>query len=283
MNKILAYHSIGSPLAGEVGSELYCIPVENFRAQMEYLRNTQYTIHNTQITFDDGDITNYTHAFPVLKELGLTAYFFIIGERIGLQGYMNWEQIKELRDAGMTIGSHGMTHRILAELNNTELDSELRESKKILEEHLNDAIDHLSIPRGFHDEIVIKKSKDIGYMTIFTSKDRIAVKADWDLDKFIKALHGKYSIKDKIKEFIRDSSKKVLGPKNYDHLRITFTKDLAAPLKPMTCIFWLLIIVLLYTYIGYPLVVILWSHLFRNKVKKDLILSQLFSDNVCLQ
>ncbi|MBP7055549.1 MAG: polysaccharide deacetylase family protein [Candidatus Omnitrophica bacterium] len=219
MNKILAYHSIGSPLAGEVGSELYCIPVENFRAQMEYLRNTQYTIHNTQITFDDGDITNYTHAFPVLKELGLTAYFFIIGGRIGSPGYMNWEQIKELRDAGMTIGSHGITHRILTGLTDSEIDYELRESKRILEENLNTTIEHLSIPRGFYDERIIQKADEIGYKTIFTSKERVAVKADWDMDKFERMLFAKPSLDDKVMDFIKESSKRILGPKNYDILR----------------------------------------------------------------
>jgi len=82
---------------------------------------------------------------------------------------MSWQQIKELRNAGMIIGSHGMTHRILTVLNEKELDYELGESKKILENELGSEINNLSIPRGFCNKKVIEKAKKLQYQTIFTS------------------------------------------------------------------------------------------------------------------
>ena len=92
--KTLAYHSIGAPTA-EAGAGLYCVSEESFRAQIGYLCSKIGTVpigdspHFT-ITFDDGDITNYRNAYPILKEFGLNAYFFIIVATSGTDGYMEW-------------------------------------------------------------------------------------------------------------------------------------------------------------------------------------------------
>jgi peptidoglycan/xylan/chitin deacetylase (PgdA/CDA1 family) len=220
MGKILAYHSIGNSVA-EVGASLYCVNEARFREQLSYLLNTQYSIPNTKpvITFDDGDITNYTKAYPILKEFGMKASFFIIGERVGAKEYMNWRQIKELKDSGMTIGSHGMTHRILTGLNDRELDYELRQSKRILEENLWCTIDTLSIPRGFCNAKIMSKAKDVHYKTIFTSDNRIVVMADWDIDRFTHAINGKHTVSEKLVKLLKNSSKRLLGDRSYDLLR----------------------------------------------------------------
>ena len=185
------------------------------------------------ITFDDGLLDNYTNAYPILKELGLKAYFFILASKIGTEGFMNWEQIKELKSAGMYIGSHGMTHRILTELNDADMEYELRKSKQLLEKNLACSSDYLSIPRGFYNQKVIAKAKEAGYKAIFTSnpKDndgftfgRIAVKGNWDTNYFIRVTKKGLSLKDKTKELLKNTSKKILGAKTYDTLRTTLLK-----------------------------------------------------------
>lgn len=251
---ILMYHSIGRPANGEAGAELYCVSANNFRGQMEYASlsakvNSQWPIANSQnrknhrpsaidyrpiiITFDDGDITNYQYAYPTLKDFGLRAGFFILVSKAGTQGYMSWAQIKELKDEGMLIGSHGLTHRILTELSDGDLDYELKESKRILEENLSAPVDYLSIPRGFYNKKVIEKAKELGYKAVFTStsKDsdgfklgRIPVKGSWDLAYFKKILDNGLSLKDKAGELLKTSSKKILGPKRYDRIRTAVLK-----------------------------------------------------------
>jgi peptidoglycan/xylan/chitin deacetylase (PgdA/CDA1 family) len=230
---ILMYHSIGSQKINEKGADLYSVSEQNFREQIEFLRNTHNAIHDTKITFDDGLLNNYTIAYPILKEAGLKAYFFVIATKIGTPGYMSWKQIKELSDAGMIIGSHGMTHKILVGLHENELDYELRISKKILEENLGQSIDYFSIPRGFCNDNVIKQAKENNYKAVFTSnpKDndglrfgRIAIKGDWNLEHFIKVLNDDFSFKDKTKKLLKDSSKIILGAKNYDRLRAIILK-----------------------------------------------------------
>jgi len=228
---ILMYHSVDGRMNEEVGADLYCVTKENFRKQIEYI--SKFTNSKNLITFDDGNITHFQYVYPLLKGLNLRAYFFIIVSKVGMRGYMNWEQIKELRDRGMIIGSHGMTHKILTELGDRALSYELKASKKFLEDNLGIPVDYFSIPRGFYNKKVISKAKESGYKAVFTSnpKDndnfkfgRIAVMANWNLDKFIDVVNNGFSLKEKTGEFIKSYSKRLLGNKNYDRLRTMILK-----------------------------------------------------------
>lgn len=222
MHKILMYHSIEAKGNGEVGSGLYSVSRENFKKQMQYIKELKDL--DISVTFDDGDITNYKYAYPILKNLDLNACFFIIVSKVGTRGYMNWEEIKELRDNGMIIGSHGITHKILEGLNNKELDYEIKASKRFIEDNLGHSIDYFSVPRGFCNKEVVKKAKEAGYKVVFTSKNRIAVKNNWSLKDFGRILNNGFSFKEKAKELIKDSSKRILGAKYYDKVRAGILK-----------------------------------------------------------
>jgi peptidoglycan/xylan/chitin deacetylase (PgdA/CDA1 family) len=233
--KILMYHSIGSSKSSEIGAELYSVSIDKFKEQMQIVHSLQSTVHSKEIivTFDDGLLDNYINAYPILKELGLKAYFFIVVAKVGKKGYMNWKQIRELRGTGMVIGSHGMTHRILIGLDNRELNYEIRESKKIMEEKLSVPVEYFSIPYGHYNTGIIEKIKQSGYKAVFTSnpKDndgfkfgRIAVKGDWNLEYLTKVINNGYTMRDKSVESIKSSAKRILGVKNYDSIRAKILK-----------------------------------------------------------
>lgn len=232
---ILMYHSIGKAARGhETGTELYSVSEEDFHDQMQLVALAEHRAPGKIIlTFDDGFLNNYRIAFPVLREFELKAYFFITINRVGHPGYMNWEKIRELHSAGMTIGSHGMTHAILDGQSEEDLEYEIKWSKKILEEKLGTAVDYFSVPRGFHNKRIIAKAKEAGYKAVFTSDidksdgykfGRIAVKANWDLEYFKKVLKDGLPLKAKTREFIKNTSKKVLGARNYDRIRSKILK-----------------------------------------------------------
>ena len=77
------------------------------------------------LTFDDGWLGNYLHVFPILKNFGFSAFFFIALDRIGKNGFMTWELIRTLKDHDMAIASHTMSHRPLNTLNKEEIYYEL--------------------------------------------------------------------------------------------------------------------------------------------------------------
>ena len=64
------------------------------------------------ISIDDGYRSVYAEAFPRLRAAGLPFTVFVSADPVdrGFAGFMNWDEIRELRDAGITIGAHTATH-----------------------------------------------------------------------------------------------------------------------------------------------------------------------------
>ncbi len=160
---------------------------EYFREYLEFLREKKYNVisvpelvegissgkrfprNTVVITLDDGYIDNYVHAFPLLKEHGIPAAFFLSSDLIGTEGFMNWEQVRELQRAGMTIGSHGVKHAYLPDVDRERRHAEIFNSKKALEEKLGVPIEYLSYPVGGFDEEVKVMVKNAGYKAAFTT------------------------------------------------------------------------------------------------------------------
>jgi len=229
----LMYHGITSqnvksPPDREAGAELYDVSVDNFRAQMLWLKDSD---KKTILTFDDGEMNNYKVAFPIIKEFGFDAYFFIIVKKIGKNGYMGFQELKSLIDAGMTIGSHGLSHSILTNLKDSQIIEELKASKKCLETNLGIPINDFSVPRGFCNDKIIKMALEAGYTRIFISQrpeylsldclPRIAVKTNWPLKRFQQALESHVPIGEIIGDAFKNTAKIVLRESGYNFLRRT--------------------------------------------------------------
>jgi peptidoglycan/xylan/chitin deacetylase (PgdA/CDA1 family) len=136
------------------------------------------------ITFDDGYDDNFVHAFPTLQRHGIEASFYVttgfidrdpqVIERMRrMRGMavsaMSWNQLAEIRQAGMGVGSHTITHPNLAELGSEAVRTELGDSKRTLEDHLGEEIDAIAYPfgiRGWHiTSQTIALARDSGYKT----------------------------------------------------------------------------------------------------------------------
>jgi peptidoglycan/xylan/chitin deacetylase (PgdA/CDA1 family) len=118
------------------------------------------------ITFDDGHGDNHSYALPILAKHGVRATFFITAGFVErdpavlhrfqqLLGCgtddvvpLDWAQIRELRASGMDIGSHTYSHPNLAGLSSVEAEDELRTSKALISDRLDDAVDLFAYPFG---------------------------------------------------------------------------------------------------------------------------------------
>jgi peptidoglycan/xylan/chitin deacetylase (PgdA/CDA1 family) len=65
---------------------------------------------------------------------------------------LSWDQIREMHRGGIQFGAHTMSHPVVSRLSADEMDWELRESKRILEERLNYPVHHFAFPFGKHEE-----------------------------------------------------------------------------------------------------------------------------------
>lgn len=130
------------------------------------------------ITFDDGDLSMYMIAYPLLKAAGIKATFFIVPSLVGQTCYMTWAQIREMAacvgpdgERLFEFGSHTMSHISLAGLSRDRIFQELDESKKAIRENAGIDVETLSLPFGDgpdHPEIR-QIAAALGYKAIRTS------------------------------------------------------------------------------------------------------------------
>ncbi len=70
------------------------------------------------------------------------------GSDLADRALMTWDQVREMRRAGMGIGSHTHTHRVLNTLVAGDLDRELRGSRALLEQRLGEPVTTIAYPVG---------------------------------------------------------------------------------------------------------------------------------------
>lgn len=157
------------------------------------------------LTFDDGDASNYTLAYPTLVEAGACADFFVNTATVGLPGFLSWPQIAEMQRAGLSFQSHSHDHVVLVGLPALALERQLRDSKHLLEDRLGTAVDFLAAPYGLLNGSVVSAAREVGYRAVGTSwswpalpgartMSRIAVYQTTTAVDFSQLLHGRPSI-----------------------------------------------------------------------------------------
>jgi len=129
-----------------------------------FLRNEPLPKKPIILTFDDGWKDQFTYAFPLLLKNHFSATFFVFTNAIGRPDFVSWEDLKVMRDAGMTIGSHSRSHPYLTRIaSTTTLQNEIRGSRRILEEHLGIPITEFAYPFGRYNADIVTMVKEAGY------------------------------------------------------------------------------------------------------------------------
>lgn len=186
------YHALEEKLYDsgftEPGDRIYVVSAKEFREQMQYLFSAGYRtlllreldriedfqgLKKIVITFDDGHESNYRIAYPILKDFGFKGDFLITTNFVNTKNFLREKQIKFMYDSGMGIGSHGASHRFLADLEPELIQKELSDSKKILERVIRDSVTNFSAPGGRINEIIINLAKENGYRIICTSEPKL--------------------------------------------------------------------------------------------------------------
>jgi peptidoglycan/xylan/chitin deacetylase (PgdA/CDA1 family) len=104
------------------------------------------------LSFDDGFRNVLENAAPILSARGIPALMLVpsalIGTYWGPIEMLDWAGVRELRNAGFTIGSHARTHSRLAELSPRDLRAEVADSKEEIENRIGDSCKYFSWPFG---------------------------------------------------------------------------------------------------------------------------------------
>ncbi|MGB9116413.1 polysaccharide deacetylase family protein [Bradyrhizobium sp.] len=125
-----------------------------------------------EITFDDGNASDFTCALPALIKRGLVASFFVCAGRIGRTGYLDKKAMKEIVAAGMIIGSHGWSHIDWRNADRQTLTKETEDAKRTIEDTIGMRVDSVAIPFGSYNRRVIDSLN--AFSTVYTSDGGLA-------------------------------------------------------------------------------------------------------------
>lgn len=197
---IFCYHRLVDKVRAP-GTE---ITTPDFEAQMQMLKDKGITVIGMQdylawrrsekaipprcavISFDDGWKSQYEVAWPIMKKFGYPFTMFIYTE--GVQGghfgggqAISWEQLAEMRDAGVDIEAHSATHQDLRKgydvINKKKtsgpeyeqwLQNEVVGCKQLLEQRLGIKVNCFAVPFGNYNEHVKEVARNAGYEAMFT-------------------------------------------------------------------------------------------------------------------
>jgi len=92
-------------------------------------------------------------------------------------GFLSWDEVRALKHLGFEIGSHTMDHPILSHLDREQVERELRNSKRIIEEHIDCECSHFAYPNGGYQDVspkVVEEVRSAGYSVAFMATNRLA-------------------------------------------------------------------------------------------------------------
>jgi peptidoglycan/xylan/chitin deacetylase (PgdA/CDA1 family) len=166
---VLTYHEL-SPHPPAYRYGLSCHDFEEHVRLVAQLQGSSGYKAPLVLCFDDGHISNYTHALPVLQKYACKAIFFVIASRIGESSdFMTWPQLKELIALGHRVEAHGWSHVFLTRCSDAELRIEVSQSKAVLEDKLGVPVEALSAPHGRWNRRVVRACSEAGYRSLYTS------------------------------------------------------------------------------------------------------------------
>lgn len=204
---ILMYHQVGefeSPKAHRAG---FC-HIRRFRAQMAYLKHLGYQVISLQqacdglfqggplpsrpvvLTFDDGYRNFKDYALPVLRRHGFNATVFIVAGLVGRNAkwledngrhgpdLMSATMLRELREHGITLGSHTISHPRLSRIDSARMQQEIVDSKAVLEDILGEKVQDFCYPFGDYNRAVRETVREAGYTSGLTCIRGAANEAD---------------------------------------------------------------------------------------------------------
>lgn len=162
----------------------YAVSTQRFAEQLQAMRDAglpfvdparlgepQVRDGGVLLSFDDGHASNCTHALPALARHDARAVFFITSDFVERRpGFCSWTQLREMAEAGMTLGSHGRSHRFLNDLGDTEAVAELRDSRDALQDRLGQAVDQVSFPGGRYRAELLPAWRQLGYRWFHSSE-----------------------------------------------------------------------------------------------------------------
>lgn len=180
---IFEYHRVNDKT---VNTDDYTLSRQQFQEQLNYFKENGYNTISFMdyiraqkygeelppnpiiLSFDDGYADNYYNMMPMVEAMNMKATMFMATNYIGREGYVSWQQLKEMQNRGIEIGSHTANHIPLDEVPADKLDDEIKLSKLLMEWNGMKTIYFFSYPNGVYTDESIQCLKNNNYLAAVT-------------------------------------------------------------------------------------------------------------------
>ena len=214
---------------------------KNFKESLTDLKSQRKIL----FTVDDGLLSFYKNAWPILKERKIPFILFVNTREVGSYNYMNWSQIIELyNNENVEIGNHSHSHEYLVDESPEIIKQDIEKSIQIFKEKLGKNSEFFSYPFGEYSLEFKKIIKDLGFKYAFGQHSDVIdeTKDLWELPRF--PINEKYGEIERFKTLMKTlpfkyknispEDKYLLQSKNPPTVKINFYENIEN-LNLITC------------------------------------------------
>ncbi|OZG71330.1 hypothetical protein BTA51_21780 [Hahella sp. CCB-MM4] len=141
------------------------------------------------LTFDDGFLSVYKNAFPIIKPHGFPFTVFINPDAldIGSTEHMTWQQAKELVSGGAEFGNHSIGHIHMIEKGADEsaeawkrrISDNIQKAENRIQEQLGQSLKMLAYPYGEFDLELVQLVRTLGFVGLGQQSGPVGTESDW--------------------------------------------------------------------------------------------------------
>jgi peptidoglycan/xylan/chitin deacetylase (PgdA/CDA1 family) len=178
---VLMYHALFDDTTAADADPRYAVSSAAFAAHIDMFVRCGRRLSSVQqllageragalaLTFDDGHASDLRAAQMIAERVGV-ADFFINPSTVGSAGRLSWAELRSMSDVGMSIQSHGFTHRYLDALPSAEVRAELVDSKRSIEDRIGRAVELFAPPGGRMRADLPNIARSLGYRAVCSSR-----------------------------------------------------------------------------------------------------------------
>ena len=162
------------------------VTIDQLNSHIEELTKQKYTIKSLDFIIDtilnDGDLPENTIGisvddadksflevgWPLFKKNNIPVTLFVTtGTISNNQKYINWDQIRKLKEEGVVIGAHSHTHAHMPDISIEEVRNEIETSNKIFLKELGEIPTLFAFPYGETTDEIIELVKEFKFKVAF--------------------------------------------------------------------------------------------------------------------
>jgi peptidoglycan/xylan/chitin deacetylase (PgdA/CDA1 family) len=188
---VLMYHVINAPPAGTPFPELW-VPADRFAAEVRALAGAGYhgvTLSQVDahwrrgaglpakplvVSFDDGYLSQYRSAAPVLRKLRWPGVLNMEVHNLHVEGGLSPRMVRALIAAGWELGAHTINHLDLTQVDAATLAHEVSGSREALRRRFHVPVNFFCYPAGKYDDAAIAAVRAAGFRGATTVEPGLA-------------------------------------------------------------------------------------------------------------